>query len=259
MSILLESLRQTSDNKGNEIPGVGDSHFDDEMLSDEWLLAKLRTWKLICALLALALLVTSIGWFMSATQTKSRSSEIQLPSVSEQSTKARELPAKPSQNQLPSKQPASQKEFGALEIKSSVEQQSKSQPVKQKYIPKKVEQPVRSSSTKNTGLANNSPSQSSTPAKSNSVVQTSKPIGSAATDSVIDYESLSSQQQSDMPELEISSYAVSSNSKKSFVVLNGAFYGQGETIAPNLVLVSIEKESIVVRYFDQLIRKKYGL
>jgi FtsZ-interacting cell division protein ZipA len=259
MSILLESLQQSSDKQGNDIPGVGDSHFDDEMLSDEWLLARLRRWKIVCALLLLALVITSIGWYQSSNQSNSELSIIKTPPIAEQANDSNSQMAQSAENKQQAVQVEDKNDFGALEIKSSVEQPSNTQPVKQKYVPKKVAQPTDSNPTLNASSAEKTLAQDSALAKANSKARQSKTTRAASTGTVIDYESLSSQQQDEMPELEISSYAVSSNSKKSFVVLNGAFYGQGETIAPNLVLVSIEKESIVVRYFDQLIRKKYGL
>lgn len=260
MSILLESLRQSSDKHGNDIPGVEDSHFDDEMLSDEWLLAKLRLWKIVCATLVLALAITSMGWILSASQPVSDSSEPNVEIATKQANKSNEGITGKLENQSSSEPLEKQKEFGALEVKSSVERQPDTLPVRQKYVPKKVEQPVVANSSSDTKSSVINQPQTQARLKSNATVSQSKSTGfETATDSVVDYESLSQQQQSEMPELEISSYAVSSNNKKSFVVLNGAFYGHGETIAPNLVLISIEKESIVVRYFDQLIRKKYGL
>jgi hypothetical protein len=271
MSILLESLRQSSDNQNGDIPGVGDSHFDDEMLSDEWLLAKLRMWRIIAALLAVALVITSIGWMYNVTLTFLGSSQVNSQLTGDANADSSVLLVKPSTDKKAESHPENKQSFGALEIKSSVDEQSPKsnsaatkQPLKQKYVPKKVALPLTTKSIADSNRSSNS--NSSVVEQANNSVKISQRqanrLSSGSSDSrgaVIDYESLTKQQQNEMPELEISSYAVSSNSNKSFVVLNGAFYGQGETIAPNLVLISIEKESIVIRYFEQLIRKKYGL
>ncbi len=268
MSILLESLKQSTDNKDKDVPGVGDSHFDDEMLSDEWLLAKLRMWKLISALLLVALIVTTTGWIMSRTESHhfTNNADLQAQQQSETNLVADTATQKSSAESTVTNRSQEQQTLPATQA-SAIEQvaednseQRKTSPVKQKYIPQKRAQPVVTT-----------PQESSSSSKPASQIPQNKPAtnpqaqarqnvgATGATGDIVDYESLSIQQQNEMPELEISSYAVSSNQSKSFVVLNGAFYGQGETIAPNLVLVRIEKESIVVRYFDQLIRKKYGL
>jgi len=226
MSILLESLKQSKKTSDNDVPSLDDSHFDDEMLGDEWLLKKVRFWKAISAILFAALLVS---WFMiyidySATRV--------LSDVQETHSKVDD---KVTQMPLPEKE---KEATPAIEKKAANDQAV--------YQPKRIEKPI------------NEIKQVKQVSENNSVTQ--KPQQqSTATNKIIEFEALPESTLSEMPDLEIASYAVSNNVKKSFVVLNGAFYGVGETIAPHLVLIAIKQEAIVVKYKGQLISKKYSL
>lgn len=233
MSILLESLNQSGKNKEGDLPGLSDNHFDDEMLSDEWLLKKIRVWKAIAFFLLLCLVVVSITFYVTVASTSEvldtrLTSQANMPDAMSQEDNS------PQSKIIPvPKLPQTEEEILVDEVST-----------KEKYIPKKVPKQV----------VNSKPSMN----KENGPQSAKFASSESSVSSIVDFESLSKEQQLEMPDLEISSYAVSSNQKKSFVVLNGAFYAQGETIAPNLKLIRIEKESIIVRYHDQLIRKKYG-
>jgi len=220
MSILLESLNQSKKSPNNEIPSLDDSHFDDDMLGDEWLLRKVMFWKVVSGLLLIALMASWILFYYFP------KAVIELPEVHSDTG---------NQDKLVRSQPQPEKKIvvDAIEIERPM------------YQPKKIEKPVIDN-TEETG----EPVRIVKSIDSNDLGKSNK---------VVEFESLPEPILREMPELEISSYAVSNNVKKSFVVLNGAFYGVGETIAPHLVLMSINKEGIVIKFKDQLISKKYSL
>jgi len=245
MSILLESLNQSKPSTGNSpdsgVPSVDDSHFDDEMLSDEWLLKKLQFWKIISAILLTALLVSwTVFYFYS-----SNTAKMVDQSVSEAENK------EPSKTEADVSKVIVDQMSNDEEVKATNKPEIISSLTKEKYQPKKMEE--------NNVL---------TPAeKNNSTVPVEKKLGGGSSwkkdiktsEPVIEFDSLNEMEKQELPELEISSYAVSSNPAKSFVVLNGAFYGQGETIAPFLILISINKNGILLKYKGRMISKKYSL
>ena len=250
MSILLESLNQFTDHSPNKgVPSVDDSHFDDEMLSDEWVLKKLFYWKIVSAILLVALLASWTSFYFYSPSFKNKLNhpisklEEQAP-VSEtqkqqDNTIDNEKVAKP-EKEISSEHVVAEKLIETAEV-ANAPQRTLDQ-LKQKYQPKKIEKsignaPVEKSIVKNK-LQQKDLSQNG---------------------QVTEFDSLTEAERQELPELEISSYAVSSNPDKSFVVLNGSFYGQGEAIAPHLVLISIDKEGILVRYKGRLISKKYSL
>jgi len=253
MSILLESLNQSSSNDGQGVPNVGDSHFDDEMLSDEWLLKKLKFWKITAGILFFISisLTFSLYWISSKDLTQENVAENNLLILgTDTNAESSKIVPPVKKSTIPNTMHSTSVEksgeptsmANSVDSGDTEKQDEATTPVKEKYIPQRVSvQPSAVKSAKTLPKIVTSSSQTQVDG------------------SVIDFESLSIAEQQEIPELEISSYAVSSNVNKSFVVLNGAFYGQGEIIAPNLVLVRIEKKSIVVRYKQQLIRKKYGL
>ncbi len=241
MSILLESLNQSKDpadqNSDPDVPGINDSHFDDEMLSDEWILKKLAFWKIMSAILLVTLVASWIGFYIYSEQP----SELKEKSIANENVPdSTEI----IQTVVPKAEPKS-----SIQEKQSVETQDATKPV---YQPKKITKSL---------VNDENETKENTQKKSAIVLSSSEQVDNEAqnNDQPIEFESLSEAALSEMPELEISSYAVSSNPKKSFVVLNGGFYGIGETIAPNLVLLEINKDGIIIRYRNQLIKKKYSL
>lgn len=253
MSILLESLNQSKSPTGNSpdngVPSVDDSHFDDEMLSDEWLLKKLLFWKSISGILLLVLFASWTGFYFY--------SPISINKVAYPVSKFEENETIPNSQEQLAKE-VEHKESSKLEEDASsvfVDEQTNienteienepektSSQTKEKYQPKKI--------AKASVVA---------PAGEN-VIESQAPQNNLnQTDQVVEFGSLTEIEKQELPELEISSYAVSNNPEKSFVVLNGAFYGQGETIAPHLILISIDKEGIILRYKGKMIRKKYSL
>jgi len=236
MSILLESLKQSKTPDEGDVPSVADSHFDDEMLSDEWLLKKIRFWRLVAIALLIFVVTSSTFYIYYVLSTKDKIDQLQ----SEMELISRpELETKKTSTVGEKKEEATQI---STQASSEKEQQITASNAKQKY------KPTKQKIIREKKVSSSSPVQESISSKS--LVPSSKPI---------EFESLSEQERSEIPDLEINSYAVSSNANKSFVVLNGSFYGQGEIIAPHLVLVSIDKEGIVIKYKNKLIRKKYSI
>ncbi len=249
MSILLESLNQTKHShdalSGNSVPSVNDTHFDDEMLSDEWLFKKIFFWKIISGLLLVVLLGSWVGFYFYSGNSKDKV-DSQFFKLEQQNKMiaAKKLPDNMLETKLPSQKGINHKPQQVTDNKQAdaIATDETSAPIKEKYQPKKIKP-----SNKPNGFEKAIAKPLVTQNASHQATQ------------VVEFESLSDAEKQELPELEISSYAVSSNTKKSFVVLNGAFYAQGETITPHLVLVSIEKEGILMRYKGRLISKKYSL
>lgn len=269
MSILLESLNQSQTEERKSIPSVDDSHFDDEMMSDEWLLAKVKFWRhtsfVLCVLLltslaALFFVMNSLPQQQSAASfSKDVGSENELGDTQAPTLVAEE---KRVESNLATKTNDEPKKTNSA--KASADELSHQQGViKQVYKPTKKS--IESNNQSQTsGIANQSKSdlsanESASQVSSNSTGTVNGADSGTATKESTEFEGLSNSEKSELPALEISSYAVSSNPNKSFVVLNGSFYGPGETIAPYLTLVSINKEGIVVKYKGRLISKKYSL
>ena len=253
MSILLESLNQSKQSSVNSedrgVPGVGDSHFDDEILSDEWLLKKVWYWKITSAALLLVLLVSWIGFYFYSPISENKV-EHSISKV-EENTDVGDL-QKQQDNRVGNKEISEAEENvgGSItEVKTNIEEaevgniaEKAVSKTKEKYQPKKIEK---------TSIV--------TSAEKNITKSRAQQTNLNQNGQVIEFDSLTEIEKQELPELEISSYAVSSNPEKSFVVLNGAFYGQGETISPHLVLISIDKEGILIRYKGRMISKKYSL
>jgi len=245
MSILLESLNQSKDEKNADVPSVADSHFDDEMLSDEWLLKKLKTWRLFVVYLLVFVLVSVSFFYYYIRTTENKISELSI-QLEEMMINNKVLMSNSPKNGLTKENDISQQSEKKL-IKTqvrlpenSISGTSKTATIKSQYQPQKQK----------VSDATNSINRQSKRLISEQAITPGKPT---------EFESLSEVEKNELPDLEIASYAVSSNPQKSFIVLNGAFYAQGEIIAPHLELISIDNDGIVIRYKGRFIRKKYSL
>lgn len=254
MSILLESLTQSGEDENNNleknVPNLDDSHFDDEMFSDESLLNKVKFWKIL-SIVSLICLTLSWAWFYYLTpfanENENEIIQVQANPTSDKVTKVlTEKIAQPNETKQTNKAKQTNKD---KQVQSNSATQSVNEAEVDSYQPKKRLPLVEhQSDTLNQTKKINQAHQ----------LTRLKQRDTAAKESIIEFESLSEKTISEMPEFEISSYAVSSNAKKSFVVLNGAFYGEGELISPNMTLIKISQDYIVVKYKGQLIRKKYS-
>ncbi len=255
MSILLESLNQAKTQDETHVPTIADSHFDDEMLSDEWLLSRVKFWKMTAIALAtvlfLVLVTAYLLWpnFSGDTEYSVK----QTISIEKTTTPKIVKSQEPTEVQIDLKTETLSKVEEVLtdsQLKSNLNvtanrgSSETSRNPREKYQPKIIKQETTSRAVQNRVKYISSPNQGQTEL--------------AITDTPVNFESLSVEEQQRFPELKINSYAVSSNPSKSFVVLNDIFYAQGETIAPHLVLVAIDNNSIILNYKNKLIRKKYA-
>ena len=244
MSILLESLKQSKKQEDNDIPSLSDSHFDDEMLSDEWLLDRVKLWKTAAFSLLSLLLLVLIAGYVYWPKVKTLPAVI-LPSLAINETNV----SSNADSIFSTTSDTGESDLSAPVIMAAgnlISSDPKEQKIA-KYQPKIVERPFESQDHKEFSTQKN---------QANKQATISTGVQSNIT---VSFESLNAQEKREFPELAINSYAVSSNPAKSFVVLNDAFYSEGETIAPHLKLVLIDDDGIVVSYKNRLVRKKHEL
>ncbi len=212
MSILLESLEQKDNQSDNQVPNLGDSHFDDEMLSDEWLLEKVKFWQRLAIGLMLALAVSWVYFIASDNKAT-------------QATKTAEMitpqPVKEASKETQATEPAT----GDSSRETTATQAKKSQ-----YKPKKIAVKKPKAPDARKPLSDQKQAASMSPTTSN--------------------------ENQELPPIEINSYAISDNPSKSVVVINGKFYGVGDNVA-GARLIEINKEGISLEFNGQLILVKY--
>ena len=78
MSILLESLKQSKSEESNDVPSLADSHFDDDMLSDEWLLARIKKWQLAVVMLAVVLVILFVSFIYQLNEAKAEITKLEI-------------------------------------------------------------------------------------------------------------------------------------------------------------------------------------
>ncbi|PHS16888.1 MAG: hypothetical protein COA86_11555 [Kangiella sp.] len=260
MSILLDSLKQNKDDEGIAVPSVHDSHFDDDMLNDDDLIRSNQLWKLISILLLIVLSISWIYFYLNIPRISDSLIKLSSKLIEEKPTK--EQVKKLTKQSVAETSEANKNKVGIIKP-SAVLANNKSNDDNDnlrnnQYQPKKRENLSDSFSRVNTSkenISNTNSIQKNEASQSISYIDFSnKPYSS---EDAIFYEELSTELLMNLPNLDIDSYAVSSNPKKSFIVLNGSFYGEGETIAPNLKLLSIDKKNVLFKYKNQLIKKNY--
>ncbi len=198
------------------------------MLSDEWLLEKLKLWQQI-AFSLIFLLLLSWGYFF--------------------------LAPKDEEKQPVSKMTTNIGSKLLVNVNQDIKEQSKqpTSPINQlnkhKQLPKSKTAAVNKVSYKPQKISDNEAPKNSN--NRTSVKQLGKENSKADTAQVVGLDSAG------FPEINISSYAISDNAKKSVVVINGRFYSQGEFVMPEVKLIAIKKEGILLEYKGQLELKKY--
>ena len=127
MSILLESLSQKSTSSGESVPDLSVTHFDDEMMGDDWLLQRLKYWKLFCLFLVLLLVASWVLFFNDFGQTDD--SELRISKLEQQIEQLKNTTeqVQPS-NQALQKQPALTNPSANLAQNKSVETRAKKRP-----------------------------------------------------------------------------------------------------------------------------------
>ncbi len=263
MSILLDSLNKNNPQEQGELPGVHDLHFNEEMLGDEWLLQRLRLWKLFAAVLLVLLLVSWLFFFIQSSlfssQEKNRIKTVEYISSrdhfstdefrratvekndSSDLTDLNRTPEK--QNKVVLRNHVSHSVGGqSYPVNSdSFRQTAQAKSEKKKYVPQK-----RSVQQQNSLREKVKTSRSGT----QSVTKTSA-------GAIISRLELSPELSQQFPNIVIDSYVVADSVKDSFVILDGSFYKVNQVIAPDLYLRQINKDNIVVEFHAQLVSISY--
>ncbi|TQV74876.1 hypothetical protein FLL45_07910 [Aliikangiella marina] len=260
MSILLESLSQQQANRNKQVPDLTDSHFDDDILGDEWLIRKVKIWQ-VASISLTCLLLISWGvfyWYIDGLDNQqalniavdTNASDKVLP-VNDGSVR----PTSPNPDNSTGKQ-------ASTAVGSNTVARTDNDPSSKKvYKPQKRQQ--QSQVPLNTPVvdsANTFDSHSSEPAiVSAQTSESSERANTPASNSVeagsegapLTLEALSAEMRQQFPNIEINSFVVSENPENSFVILDGNFYKINQVIAPNLILRDISKEAIVIEFKGQ--------
>lgn len=242
MSILLESLNKEPSSQTNQVPDIHDSHFDDDMLGDEWLLRRVKIWQIVSLILVALLVISGFVFYNKISQEKLLSEKLMAENSELKSQLDEALQPSVSttvQEKVEVSPPVVQENTSTIEKTLSTENETPS--AKQQYIPKKrevVEAPVKTVS-KNTS---DRPVTAET--KSNNTSQ----------GSVLTKEELSEDLREQFPNIQINSFVVADNPQDSFVILDGSFYKVNQVIAPDLILREISKEYILVEFHTQLVK-----
>ncbi|MGB0495102.1 MAG: general secretion pathway protein GspB [Kangiellaceae bacterium] len=239
MSILLDSLKQPKNKEAINVPSVHDSHFDDDMLNDDKLIKSKRFWKIMSFLLLLALIVSWTYVFFAFSKTTPLETSISKSEKVERD-KVETFQQENSEN---NNEAIENNQNKIVEEKSIQVERNK------QYAPQKRES-VKSAVTSQQIVF-------STPKQEKENENNVPPKTAAKANDAVYYEELPTEILMELPSLDISSYAVSSNTKKSFIVLNGSFFGIGDVVAANLQLLSIDKQDALFQYKNTLFRKKY--
>ncbi len=237
------------------VPSVHDSHFDDEMLNDNELIKSNQFWKLTSVFLFITLSISWIYFYLDISKNTEITTNIsarltESKSANEQSNKLSKLNKKEVTDVEASHIELNRKPAQLVNDESSDggDKSRNNQYQPQKRIVAEDSFARINYGTKNTAQQNKSKLSNGNNNFSNK---------SYSSEDAIFYEELSTALLLDLPNLEIDSYAISSNPKKSFIVLNGSFYSEGETISANLKLLSIDKKNALFKYKNQLIKKNY--
>lgn len=234
MSILLESLDEQPTKKNGDVPNIHESHFNDELLGDEWLLQRIKKWKIISAILFTMLILNWLamaGYFIYFFQ-----KEISLPVVEQKNaTDIQVLPITSNANSLINKNKLS---IEQTNLDNTVNNQKL---IKEEYTPQK-RNIVNTSEKKENDKVN----------KNNQVTKPAK--NSENKTAVLSVDDLPQDLKSKFPVLKIDSYVVADKKEESFVILDGSFYSINQVISPNLILREIDKDKIIVEFHSQRVK-----
>ncbi|TQV87700.1 GspB domain-containing protein [Aliikangiella coralliicola] len=260
MSILLESLSKESPSKQQDIPDLHASHYDDEMLGDEWLLKRLRVWQIATAILLVLLLISWSYFLFSGKNIDSSSTSADIATVTAESNK-RSSPSDISDKTIerlkqtaevsetkssePKSNGAKAENFEKTQTDSQSTDKNKLNRTTQVYKPQKRRpQETAENSSQNATQS----TVSNTTSGQNAASNTSKKIAT------IMFDELSIELQQQFPQISINSYVVAEKPGDSFVILDGDFYKINQVITPDLVLRGITSEHIVVEYRSYLVK-----
>ena len=269
MSILLDSLEKNKDEAQNAVPDVHASHFDDEMLSDEWLLARVKRWQYLSLCLALALVtswfyfyfnsselpVSNQGIDTSLVQPKGASTDVSEAKLEQSGSASKAEMAKAEIENIDSNQKSnslvtqekraeSQTASSDTDNASNTSVVDESQNSSQLENNKVVYQPKKRETKPHNQTAQNSNSLAKTKSVQNTQVKSAATQKSPA----IFFEELPLNLQETFPSIELGSYVVSDNSENSFVIIDGGFYKINQVIAPDMILRGINTDHILVEF-----------
>ena len=249
MSILLESLSQDNKPPNNNVPDIHSTHFDDEMLGDEWLIKRVKVWRLASAVLLIVLVASWLFFYLQLS-----SSSFQAETVGHEALIVTDVPKKQQQlveSSVVENQPVLEEKL--LEEQRPIEKASpnskmvnKNEFTMQNYAPQKRENSSKSVSAADVNIS--SPSVKSVAASK------VKSGDNSAVGTALLVNELSEDLQSKFPKIEINSYVVADSAKDSFVILDGGFYKIDQVIAPDLILRKIANQEIVVEFHSQLVK-----
>ena len=250
MSILLESLSQQNASNESEVPDLSDNHFDDELLGDEWLIKRVKIWRVIAIALFVLLIASWLFFYQqmnSVPRSQNSSNQILAHFANQDSASATErVESKTTNNQSSSSQrkPADSPVL-TEQTELTVAQQNVTE--KKVYKPQKREntqsKTINSAQASTTGNSGSIQKKESAPA-SQTVAETS--LGAT-----LSVQELSEDLRNQFPNIEINSFVVAEDPEDSFVILDGSFYKMNQVIAPNLILREIGKDAIVVEFKGQ--------
>lgn|GEM_PF-3133619 len=255
MSILLESLSRETPQKDNGVPDIHANHFDDEMMGDDWLIRRVKKWRIIATVLFFALMASWLFFFLSVDFSAKYAfeSEPTTPdqSITDQTTtdqtvdeSARAADNKPLSNvaTLPIDKPSTVESQSHKQSQNQSDFSAEPTVVKETYQPKKRESVLLTTPTEKTSKSEKAAGKIATD-------NASKSTGTALT-----LEELSDELRSQFPNIEINSYVVADSREESFVILDGGFYKIDQVIAPDLILREITQEAIVVEFRSQRVK-----
>lgn len=252
MSILLDHLSQqqkdSEKNANNNIaqhglPDLAVSHFDDELLGDEWLMRRAKNWRLIAFILAL-LLIFSWSWFAYYFF----KADLEQKEAEQQKTEQQTANQKNSDQQSLLAPPESEKNSQMVEASSSnVEKapnSNRQQPaIKKAFKPEK--RPAKSIENSH---------RSNSPAKQPQFVEKS----ASQKQTLVLLEELSSEEQQDFSQVNINSYVISDDADKSFIIMDDQLFRVNQRVTEKLVLRGITAEHIIFEYQSKLVKMSLG-
>ncbi|WP_196139523.1 general secretion pathway protein GspB [Aliikangiella sp. G2MR2-5] len=255
MSILLESLDKNNRQDHDELPQLQATHFDDDMLGDDWLVARLNRWKFV-AVACIALLILSWSFFTyqwlqhndqgayDSSLQLAKENEVLVAKKSTNESALSNIQALPEDKASQSNERQPSEDVKDLVAIDSAEQADKMQV----YKPQKRQSKVETKTTQ----VNKNQTQADQISKGTSSELPVKQ--STASRPKVFREELPPELKASFPEINIGSYVVADDPEKSFVILDGSFYKINQVIAPQMILREIGQKEIVVEFHQYMVK-----
>ena len=257
MSILLESLNKESTPEQQKVPDLHASHFDDDMLGDEWLLKRIRAWQIVTAILFVSLVI-SWSYFLfvdrDARSLNGTSNGFASGTGAEHSSNKKEVmieKSSPKQSALTNNDSSPER---GTEVTVQVNDNQDISEIPENVASNKNKQVYKPQKRKNTQPDQFSSANNVQPTISSKAQDEKIPANNSTSGAAILFDELSIELQQQFPQLSINSYVVADNPGDSFVILDGAFYKINQIITPDLILRGITNEHIVLEYRSYLVK-----